>query len=89
MEQTGDKLNNMNKEIIQQEKISYIAVGFTTPVTTDNPKEKTVKSKFNLIAEDGQLYDYPELLLWDSEEYDNIIWTNEDVINRIEELLNK
>ena len=77
----------MNKEIIQQEKISYIAVGFTTPVTTDNPEEKTVKSKFNLISEDGQKYDYPELLLWSGEEYDAIIWTNEDVTNRIEYLL--
>ena len=79
----------MNKKIIQQEEISYIATGFTTPVTTDNPEEKTVKAKFNLIAEDGQLFDYPELLLWDETEYDNISWQNQDIINRIEELLSQ
>lgn len=77
----------MNKKIIQQQEISFIAIGFSTPITTDNPATKTVTAKFNLIADDGQQYDYPEMLLWNSDEYDSIVWTNEDVVNRITELL--
>jgi hypothetical protein len=77
----------MNKKIIIQQEQSFIAVGFSTPVTTDNPATKTVTAKFNLIADDNQQYDYPEMLLWNSDEYDSIVWTNEDVVNRINELL--
>jgi len=80
----------MNKEIVLQEKRSFVAVGFTTPITTDNPDAKTIVAKFNLIADDEQRYDYPEMLLWSCDAYDEIgVWTDEDVVSRIEELLTK
>lgn len=77
----------MNKEIVLQEKKIFIAVGFTTPVVTDDAANKTVHAKFDLIADDGQKYDYAPLLLWSGDEYDSILWTNEDVTNRITEIL--
>jgi len=80
----------MKKEIVLQEKKSFVAVGFTTPITTDNPDAKTITAKFNLIADDEQRYDYPEQLLWIGDAYDTIgVWTDEDVVKRIEELFSK
>ena len=77
----------MNKEIIIQPEIKFTATDFSTPVVTDDPANRTVYAKFNLIADDGQTYDYAPLLLWSGDEYDSIFWTNEDVVNRINELL--
>lgn len=65
-------------------------VGYTTPITTDNPTEKTVTAKVNLITEDGQQYDYPEILLWEGDEYDNIgQWEDKDVNERLIFILSK
>jgi hypothetical protein len=78
----------MNKEIIQQEKISYIAIGYELIGVSYSNIDRICKAKINLIAEDEQKYDHPELTLWEGDEYDAAgQWTDNDVINRIEYLL--
>ena len=80
----SNKIKKMNKKIILQPEISIIAIGYTKPITTDNPTEKIVKAKVNLIAEDGQQYDYPEIVLWSGNEYDAIgQWQDKDVNEKI------
>ena len=80
----------MNIKIITQPEISIIVNNYTNAIITDNPIDKIITAKFNLIAENKQEYDYPQLTLWQNEEYDTIgNWTNEDVNKRIEELLTK
>jgi hypothetical protein len=79
----------MNKEIIQQEKISYIAIGYELIGVSYSNADRICKVKLNLIADDEQKYDYPELTLWEDDEYDAAgQWTDSDVDNRILELLN-
>lgn len=79
----------MEKKIILQQEISIMVNGFTSPVITDNLLEKIVTAKINLIANDKQQYDYPPMILWQGEEYNNIgQWTDEDANNRIIEILN-
>lgn len=79
----------MNKEIIQQEKISYIAIGYELIGVSYSNADRICKAKFNLIADDEQKYDYPELTLWEGDAYDLAgQWTDSDVDNRILELLN-
>lgn len=79
----------MNKEIIQQEKISYIAIGYELVGVSYSNADKICKAKINLIAEDEQKYDYPELTLWEGDTYDTIgQWTDTDVDNRITEIFN-
>ena len=79
----------MNKKIIQQPEISYIATGYEQIGDVRyNNNLRYAYAKINLIAEDEQKYDFPELLLWDGDEYDAVgQWTDEDVTNRIEYLL--
>lgn len=77
----------MNKEIIQQEKISYIATGYELLGVSYSNTDKICKAKVNLLSEDGQKYDYPEIILWENETYDEIgQFTDEDVNNRISEI---
>jgi len=79
----------MNKEIIQQEKISYIATGYELLNVFYSNTDRICKVKLNLLSEDGQKYDYPEITLWENEIYDAIgQFTDEDVDNRILEILN-
>lgn len=79
----------MNIKIIIQPEISVIAIGYTAPTITDNPETKTITAKFNLIANNNQEYDYASLVLWKELEYDTVgQWTDENVKNRIIELLN-
>ena len=81
------KQNNMNKEIIQQAEISFIAVGFTTPSISYSNANKIATAKFNLIADDGQEYDYPQVTLWEGDAYDAIgQFTDIDVTNRLIEI---
>lgn len=76
------------KEIILQPEIKYVAVDFEVLYANDYRLDKMVKCKFNLIADDGQKYDYPEVTLWEGDAYDAIgAWTDADVDARIEELL--
>jgi len=78
----------MKKEIILQEEIKIIINGYTRPVVIDNPLEKKVTAKFNLMSEDGSIYDYPSIDVWVDEEYDNIgQWTDDDLNKRIDEIL--
>lgn len=77
----------MNKKIILQAEQSFIATGWTSPTTTDNPDSKIVTAKVNLLAADGQKYDYPEIILWSGDAYDAIgQWTDADVQSRIAEI---
>lgn len=78
----------MNKKIIQQPEISIIAVGYEQIGDVRyNNIEKYAYVKINLISEDGQKYDYPEVLLWEKEDYDEIgQFTDEDVTNRLNEI---
>lgn len=79
----------MNKEIIQQEKISYIAIGYELIGVSYSNADRICKVKLNLIADDEQKYDYPELTLWEDDEYDAAgQWTDSDVDGKILELLN-
>ena len=84
----------MNKEIILQPEIKYVATGYTSPVVIDNPIDKTVSAKFNLISEDGQTYDYPTIIVWGGDAYDTCgisgdgQWTDADLRARLDELLN-
>lgn len=78
----------MKKEIILQPEIKYTAVGYTQPVVIDNPIDKTVTAKFNLISDDGQVYDFPSQVIWQGDEYDKIgQWTDEDLLKQIDILL--
>jgi len=80
----------MNIKIIIQPEISVIAIGYTAPTITDNPVNKTITAKFNLIANNQQEYDYPLIVLWDELDYDKIgQWTDEVVAKKINEILNK
>ena len=88
--QVNAQENPFVKKIILQPEISYIAVGFTPAVVTDNPNNKTVVAKFNLIADDGQLFDYPVTTLWQDSTYDAIgIWTDIDVRQKIVQIINE
>jgi hypothetical protein len=78
----------MRKEIILQPEIKYIVVDFTKPVVTDDPNNKVVIAKFNLIADNNTQYDYPPLIVWSESDYDTAgQWTDTDLHNRIEFLL--
>lgn len=80
----------MKKQIILQPEIKYTATGYTKPIITDNPIERTITAKVNLIADDEQQYDYPPLVLWTGDEYEKAgQWTDEDAVKRLEELLNQ
>jgi hypothetical protein len=87
--QVNAQENPFFKKIILQPEISYIAVNFTAPIVTDNPNDKTIIAKFNLISEDGQKWDYPNTILWQDSAYDSIgIWTDIDVRNRVIQIIN-
>lgn len=78
----------MNRKIIQQEEISYIAVGYELTGVSYSNVDKICKAKLNIISENGQKYDYPEIILWQENEYDLIgQFTDEDVNHRILELI--
>jgi hypothetical protein len=79
----------MQKKIILQAELSMVAVNFSAPIITDNPTEKNITAKINLLDEANNAYDYPQIVLWQDEEYDKIgQWTDSDVNNRILEILN-
>ena len=79
----------MNKKIIQQPEISFIAVGYTAPSISYSNADKIAIAKVNLIADDGQEYDYPQVILWEGDAYDAIgQFTDTDVASRIEEIFN-
>ena len=90
MAQIGNKYNNKNmtpKKIILQPEISYTAVDYTKPIVTDDPINKVVTAKLNMIADDGQMYDYPSITLWSGVDYDAIgQWQDTDVQKRLTEI---
>lgn len=72
------------KEIILQGKISYTAVDFTKPIVTDDPINKVVTAKLNMIADDGQQYDYPLITVWSGVDYDAAgQWTDSDLNTKL------
>jgi len=88
--QVNGQHNPLAKKIVLQPEISYMAVNFTPAIVTDNPNDKTVVAKFNLIADDGQLFDFPITLLWQDSTYDAIgIWNDWDVRQRIIQIINE
>lgn len=81
----------MNKKIILQPEVSINVVGISTPIIIDDKVNKTVTAKFNYMADNGQQYDAPALVLWSGDAYDTTNWSNLDgndtVTPRIIELL--
>jgi hypothetical protein len=79
----------MNKVIILQQEIKYTAVDFTKPIVTDDPIKKIVTAKVNMIADDGQQYDYPLITMWSGADYDTAgQWTDTDLKNKLLQILN-
>ena len=75
------------KKIILQTEISYTAVDYTKPIVTDDPINKIVTAKLNMIADDGQHYDYPLVTLWSGIDYDAIgQWQDPDVQKKLTEI---
>lgn len=86
----GGKLSSMKKEIIVQPEIKFLAVDYEVTSVTDNPIEKTVTAKLNLISDDKQKYDYAPIIVWTDDAYDAAgQWTDDDLKKRIEEILNE
>ena len=76
------------KEIILQPKISYIAIGYTKPIVTDDPINKIVTAKINMITADKQQFDYPLVTIWSGDDYDNAgQWTDSDIDKRLIEII--
>lgn len=79
----------MTKEIVIQERISYIATDFEVVYAIDNALNKTLRAKVNLISDDGGIYDYAEFELVSGDAYDLFgQWTDSDLRAKITEILN-
>ena len=77
------------KEIILQPKISYIAIDYTNPIITDDPINKIVTAKINMITADKQQFDYPLITIWSGADYDNAgQWTDDDLNKKLIQIIN-
>lgn len=78
----------MNKEIIKQEKVSYIATGYELISVSYSNTDRICKAKINLLSDDGQKYDHPEIVLWEGDDYDIVgQFTDQDVEDRIVQVI--